>query len=81
MLGRVRFLTIKRTCLDPKDAPDGLGRCGHGRHAHRYRPTGTRGALYKIKSLNSGLQPKFLESVVFVEYCSRLLPHPPCHFR
>ena len=25
------FLTIKRTCLDPKDAPDGLGRFGHGR--------------------------------------------------
>ena len=27
-----RFLTIKCTCLDPKDAPNGLGRCGHGRY-------------------------------------------------
>ena len=30
--GANRFLTIKCTCLDPKDAPHGLGRCGHGRY-------------------------------------------------
>ncbi len=31
--GEACVLTIKRTCLDPKDAPDGLGRFGHGRLA------------------------------------------------
>jgi tRNA(Ile)-lysidine synthase len=35
--GRVNtVLTLKRTYLDPKDAPDGLGRFGHGR---RFTPT------------------------------------------
>jgi hypothetical protein len=30
------FLTINRTCLDPKRAPDGQDRFGHGR---RFTPT------------------------------------------